>query len=77
MLDKLEAIKDRFEEVAQLIIQPDVMSDMGNYTKLSKEYKDLEKVVTAYDSYRLTLDNINSTKAILEKRERSGIPGDG
>ncbi|EPR69669.1 Peptide chain release factor 1 [Cyclobacterium qasimii M12-11B] len=53
------------------------MSDMGNYTKLSKEYKDLEKVVTAYDSYRLTLDNINSTKAILEKRERSGIPGDG
>ncbi|WP_339925419.1 peptide chain release factor 1 [uncultured Cyclobacterium sp.] len=69
MLDKLEAIKDRFEEVAQLIIQPDVMNDMGNYTKLSKEYKDLEKVVTAYDSYRLTLDNITSTKAILEKEK--------
>ena len=69
MLDKLEAIKDRFEEVSQLIIQPDVMSDMGNYTKLSKEYKDLEKVVAAYDSYRLTLDNIESTKSILEKEK--------
>lgn len=69
MLDKLEAIKDRFEEVSQLIIQPDVMSDMGNYTKLSKEYKDLEKVVAAYDSYRLTLENIESTKAILDKEK--------
>ena len=69
MLDKLEAIKDRFEEVSQLIIQPDVMADMGNYTKLSKEYKDLEKVVAAYDAYRLTLENIASTKSLLEKEK--------
>lgn len=69
MLDKLEAIKDRFEEVAQLIIQPDAMSDMGKYTKLSKEYKDLEKVVKVYDAYRLILDNLSSTKALLEKEK--------
>ncbi|GAB4107818.1 peptide chain release factor 1 [Echinicola sediminis] len=66
MLDKLEHIKDRFEEVGQLIVQPDAMSDMGKYTKLSKEYKDLEKVVAVYDEYKLVLENIDSSKAILD-----------
>lgn len=69
MLDKLEAIKDRFEEVGQLIIQPDAMSDMGKYTKLTKEYKDLEKVVEVYKVYKLVLENLQSTKAILDKEK--------
>jgi peptide chain release factor 1 len=69
MLDKLEAIKERFEEVGQLIIQPDAMSDMSKYTKLSKEYKDLEKVVAVYNEFRLVLDNIRSSKEILEKEK--------
>ena len=54
MIDKLEAIKKRFEEVGQLIIQPDAMTDMAKYTKLNKEYRDLEKVVIKYDEYTLT-----------------------
>ena len=45
MIDKLQAIKDRFEEVGQLIVQPDAMADMKQFSKLSKEYKDLEKIV--------------------------------
>ena len=49
MLDKLAAIKGRFEEVAQLIVQPDTMSDMKAYSRLNKEYKDLEKIVRCYD----------------------------
>jgi peptide chain release factor 1 len=69
MLDKLQALKDRFIEVGQLIIQPDAMSDMSKYTKLNKEYKDLEKIVTLYDEYKLVLDNIDSTKEILEKEK--------
>lgn len=69
MLDKLDAIKERFEEVGQLIIQPDAMSDMSKYTQLSKEYKDLEKVVQAYDEYKLVLENITSSKAILDKEK--------
>lgn len=71
MLDKLEAIKERFEEVGQLIIQPDAMSDMSKYTQLSKEYKDLEKVVASYEEYKLVLDNITSSKAILDKEKDS------
>nr|WKN38761.1 peptide chain release factor 1 [Tunicatimonas sp. TK19036] len=66
MIDKLEAIKERFEEVGQLMIQPDIMSDMSNYTKLNKEYSDLEKIVKKYDEYRQVLSNIKSAKEVLE-----------
>lgn len=69
MLDKLQALKDRFEEVGQLIIQPDSMTDMSKYAKLTKEYKDLEKVVDAYDEYKLILENLDSAKEILEKEK--------
>lgn len=65
MLEKLAAIKDRFEEVGQLIVQPDAMSDMKIYSKLNKEYKDLEKIVIVYDDYKNVLDNIESSKEIL------------
>jgi peptide chain release factor 1 len=69
MLDKLQAIKDRFIEIGQLIIQPEAMSDMSKYTKLTKEYKDLEKVVALFDEYKLVLENISSTKELLEKEK--------
>lgn len=66
MIEKLVAIKDRFEEVGQLLVQPDAMSDMKVYSKLSKEYKDLEKIVIVYDEYKTVVDNIASTKEILK-----------
>ena len=65
MIDKLEAIKARFEEVSQLIVQPDAMSDMKKYTQLSKEYKDLEKIVSRYKVYKNTIENIASAKELL------------
>lgn len=66
MIDKLEEIAHRFEEVGQLIVQPDVMSDMSNYTKLSKEYSDLEKIVIQFTTYKNVLANIDSAKAVLD-----------
>ena len=66
MKDKLAAIKDRFEEVGQLIVQPGVMDDMKQYSKLSKEYSDLEKVVKKYDEYEEVEANLESAKALLE-----------
>ena len=69
MIDKLEGIKDRFEEVGQLLTQPDIMSDIKSYTKLSKEYKDLEKIVNKYLSYRTVIDGIKEAKNILENEK--------
>ena len=65
MIEKLEEIAHRFEEVGQLMVQPDIMSDMDNYTKLSKEYKDLEKIVDVYKHYKNILSNIESAKEVL------------
>ena len=65
MIDKLEAIKARFDEVADLIIQPDAMQDIKRYSSLSKEYKELDKIVQLYYQYRDILSNIESTKNVL------------
>lgn len=66
MIDKLEAIKKRFEEVSELIIQPEAMADMKKYSALGKEYKELEKIVQVYKKYKGILDNIDSAKKVLE-----------
>ncbi|MBR9998853.1 MAG: peptide chain release factor 1 [Cyclobacteriaceae bacterium] len=66
MTDKLEAIKSRFNEVGQRLIDPDAMADMKKYSKLSKEYKELEKIVKKYDALKKILENIKSAKSLLE-----------
>ncbi len=65
ILDKLEGIKLRFEEVGQLITDPAIISDMKKYVRLNKEYKDLEPIVEAYYEYKNIVNNIQSTKEIL------------
>ena len=47
MLEKLEAIKERFDEVSQLI-DPEIISDMKHYIQLNKEYKDLQPIMEAH-----------------------------
>ncbi len=66
MIQKLEDIKQRFEDVGLLIVQPDAMSDMKKYSQLSKEYKDLEKIVQKYEEYKNILDNIKGAKEVLD-----------
>ncbi len=66
MIEKLESIKERFEEVGQLLVQPEVTSNMNSFTRLTKEYKDLEKIVKKYDEYKLVTSNIKSAKNVLE-----------
>jgi peptide chain release factor 1 len=65
MLDKLEAINHRFEEVGQLLTQPDVASDMKKFKALNKEYKDLDKIVVEYKKYLNILSNIDSAKQVI------------
>ena len=65
ILEKLEGVKARFVEVGELLTQPDVLSDMDRYVKLSKEYKDLQPIIESYEKYKLALSNISSTKELL------------
>ena len=66
MLDKLEAIKHRYDEIGEMLMNPNTIQDMKRFTSLSKEYKDLEKLVHVYKSYKLVLGNIESTKKVLD-----------
>ncbi|MEN9340025.1 MAG: hypothetical protein RIQ62_1337 [Bacteroidota bacterium] len=66
MLDKLEAIKGRFDNIAVSLTNPEVVSDQKRYSQLSKEYRKLEKIVDAYKQYKNCLDTISFGKEVLE-----------
>ncbi|MFA8437004.1 MAG: peptide chain release factor 1 [Marinifilaceae bacterium] len=65
LLDKLEGVFIRFDEVSQLITDPEVMGDMKRFVKLSKEYKELEQVVAAAKEYKNAMDTIEESKDII------------
>ena len=65
MLEQLEAIKERFEEVSQQMTMPEIVSDMTKFTRLSKEYKDLEKIVAQLNIYKNILSNVEEAKDIV------------
>ncbi len=65
LIQQLEAIKERFHEVSQQIIMPEVVSDLEKYKRISKEYRDLEKVVNEYDKYTLLLAHKDEAREIL------------
>jgi peptide chain release factor 1 len=69
ILTRLEGVKTRFEEVGQLITDPTIIADMDRYVKLNREYKQLEPVVAAFNSYRDLLSNIQSAKEILAEEK--------
>lgn len=66
LLDKLEGLQHKFEEISTLITDPSVISDQKRYVKLNKEYHDLEKILNAKDEYRLALAHIAEARSILD-----------
>ena len=65
MLDKIRIIKQRYDEVSDLIIQPEIIMDQKRYAQLMKEYKDLGGVVERGEEYQALLNNIEEAKEIL------------
>lgn len=69
LLNKLGFIVERRNEVAKLIVDPDVISDQKKYTQFSKEYKSLEEIEEAYIEYKNILDNIDSSRQIVKEEK--------
>jgi peptide chain release factor 1 len=65
MLEKLEAIKARFDELGIALSNPEIVSDNKKYKQLSKEYRNLEKIVIVRNQYAKTLDDIEFNKEVL------------
>ena len=66
LLDRLDGIEARFQEVSTLITDPAVIADMKRYVRLNKEYRDLERLTAATRRYRDLLGNIAESKELLE-----------
>lgn len=66
LLSRLDGIESRFEEVSTLITDPSVIADMKRYVRLTKEYKDLEKLTAVTRRYRTLLGNIDEARDVLE-----------
>ena len=66
MLDKLEGIKARFEELGVALSNPAIVNDNKKYKQLSKEYRSLEKIVNVRNEYAKLLDNMEFNKEMIE-----------
>ena len=65
MIDKLEIAEHRFEDVGRQLTQPDLMSDIKKFTALSKEYKELEKLVVLFREYRTVSKNYDESRELF------------
>ena len=66
LLDKLQAIKERYIYLEEQMADPELIADMSRYTKISKEYKDLQPLVRAYEEYKQLLGNIQTAREMLK-----------
>ena len=73
MQDKIKIVKQRFDELTELIIQPNIISDQKKYIKLNKEYKDLKKVLDLINVYEKLLSNASEAEEIISNDSDSEI----
>lgn len=69
MLEKLAAIKERWEKVELELASPEVVADMKRFAQLNREYKDLGKIVGQYELYKNIISNIDTNKQILSSEK--------
>tara|TARA_Y100000385_G_scaffold83367_1_gene85453 strand:- start:5328 stop:6404 length:1077 start_codon:yes stop_codon:yes gene_type:complete len=65
MLERIQIIQQRFDEVSDLIIQPDIISDQKRYVQINKEYKDLKKILDRGEIYKSLMSNIDEAQEII------------
>jgi peptide chain release factor 1 len=66
MLDKLEAIRARFEDLGVALTNPAIVSDNRKFTETSKEYRSLEKIVIAFNQYKEVLNDLDSYRGAMK-----------
>ena len=71
MLEKLQIVEQRFDEVSDLIVQPDIISDQKRYIQLNKEYKELSSLVEKIKIYKTSLSNLKEAESLLKVEKDS------
>ena len=66
MLARLDIVKQRFDEVSDLIIQPNIIAEQKRYVQLTKEYKDLKQLMDKREEYIIVTGNIAEAEEIIK-----------
>ncbi len=66
LINKIEGLHQKFENLAKELSDPSVMSDMKRYVSLNKEYKELEPIIVAGYKFKKMFDDLDSAKSILQ-----------
>ena len=69
MLEKLKLVEKRFTELGELIIQPEIISDQKKYIQISKEYKDLKKIIDKGEVYKNLIANKSEAQEIISNEK--------
>lgn len=69
IIDKLEAIKTKWEALGEQLNDPEIIGDMKRFVKVNKDYKDLEPIVAAFKEYKELLSNIEEAREILKNEK--------
>ena len=69
IIDKLEAIKEKWEALGEQLNDPEIIGDMKRFVKVNKDYKDLEPIVVAFKEYKNLLSNIEEAREILKNEK--------
>jgi len=69
VIDKLKLVENRFAELGELIIQPDIISDQKRYIQISKEYKDIKKIIDKGQVYKTLIANKSEAQEIISNEK--------
>jgi peptide chain release factor 1 len=69
MLDKLEAIKNRYSEIEEQMNKPEVISDMKRFIQLNKDYKDLQPIIKGYEELKNIISNIDGARDVIKNEK--------
>lgn len=66
MLGKLQNIKNRYDEISEQMMSPDILSDNKAYIKLAKEHKTLEPIIDVYNEYKKVVEDLNDAEEMIK-----------
>ena len=67
LFEKLQGIDNRYQELTQLLSQPDIIADRENFTKYNKEHAELGPIVSTFGEYRKVRKNLEESRALLDE----------
>ncbi len=65
MIDKLQTLKDKFDNIAERLSDPALIANQKQYTQLNREYKELQPIIDAFEKYKVVISNIDNNKNII------------